>query len=155
MKKMINRDIARINATRNLFASLPTEFTAQQFDDARRSETLANAVAAGISHNFKWLEAKFKPYSLQNMREDGFVVIARVETFPKEVSLEWGEVVDRYKTDEILFSGPLMRCFDFRNEDYRNRAVNFLPDRLATIEAKRNYYKVDFDALNAYLENLL
>ena len=154
MKKMTNINIARINATRNLFACLPTEFTAQQFDDARRSETLANAVAAGISHNFKWLETKFKPYSLQNMREDGFVVIARVETFPKEVSVEWGEVVDRYKTDEVLFSGPLMKCFDFRNEDYRNRSVNFLPDQLVTIEAKRNYYKVDFDALSAYLENL-
>lgn len=155
MKKMTNINVARINATRNLFASLPIEFTTQQFEDARRAEALANAVAAGHSHNFRWLDAEFKPYSLQNLREDGFVVIARVETFPKEVNVEWGEVVDRYKTDEVLFSGPLMKCFDFRNEDYRNRSVNFLPDRLATIEAKRNYYKVDFDALNAYLENLL
>ena len=154
MKQMTNINIARINATRNLFACLPTEFTAQQFDDARRAEAFANAVAARRPNNYRWMDVEFKPYSLQNLREDGFVVIARVETFPKEVSMEWGEVVDRYKEDEVLFTGELMKCFDFRNEDYRSRKVNFLPDRLVTIEAKRNYYKVDFDALSAYLENL-
>ena len=51
MKKMTNINVARINATRNLFASLPIEFTTQQFEDARRAEALANAVAASNEHN--------------------------------------------------------------------------------------------------------
>lgn len=155
MKKMTNLTVARINATRNLFAALPTEFTAKQFEDARRAEAFANAVAARRPDNYRWIDVAFKPYGLDCLRQDGFVILARVETFPKEVSMEWGEVVDRYKTDEVLFTGELMKCFDFRNQDYCNRTVKFLPDQLVTVEAKRNYYKVDFDALSAYLDNLL
>lgn len=152
MKHSINNDFARIQATMNLFEALGlNEFTGKQYDEARLAQTREQAKGtcwAGNCAN-RWVPSEYKPYSLANMREDGFIKIARQEPIEIMVKVETCRVIDR-NHDEV-FRGTWDECYEWVGNRYRDFVLCWAETEQCSVPAVRNYYTIDRDAFAEYV----
>ena len=152
MKHSINHDFARIQATMNLFEALGLdEFTGKQYDEARLAQTREQAKGtcwAGNCAN-RWVPSEYKPYSLANMREDGFIKIARQEPIEIMVKVEIHRVIDR-NHDEV-FRGTWDECLDWVGDCRRDFMFRWAETEQRPMQAVRNHYTIDRNAFAEYV----
>lgn len=152
MKYSINHDFARILATMNLFEALgQNEFTGKQYDEMRTAKSHENAKGtcwAGRCE-MRWVPTEFKPYSLKDMREDGFIIVARQEPIEIMVAVEIHRVLDR-NHDEV-FRGTWDECCEWVGDCRRNFQFRWAETEQRPMQAVRNYYTINHEAFLEYL----
>ena len=152
MKYSINANAARIAATMSLFEALGTnEFTGKQYDEMRKTQTREQAKGTCWAGNssMRWVPIEYKPYSLANMREDGFIVIARQEPIEIMVDVEIHRVIDRNR--EEVFRGTWDECCEWVGDCRRNFMFRWVETERRPMKAVRNYYAIDRDAFAKFL----
>ena len=152
MKYSINNDFARIQATMNLFEALGlNEFTGKQYDEMRIAKSHENAKGtcwAGKC-DMRWVPTNYKPYSLKDMREDGFIKVARQEPIEIMVKVEIHCVIDRNR--EEVFRGTWDECREWVGDCRRDFMFRWAETEQRPMSAVRNYYTIDRDAFAEYL----
>lgn len=151
MKYSINANAARIAATMSLFEALGmNEFTGKQYDEMRKAQTREQAKGTCWAGNssMRGVPNQYKPYSLNDMREDGFVKVARQEPIEIMVRVDICGVFDH--NNEEVFSGTWDECREWVN--YR-RGFRYFGVRTEQrpMPAVRNYYTIDHDAFTKFL----
>ena len=152
MKYSINANAARIAATMSLFEALGmNEFTGKQYDEMRKAQTREQAKVTCWAGNssMRWVPIKYKPYSLANMREDGFIVIARQEPIEIMVDVEIHRVIDRNR--EEVFRGTWDECCEWVGDCRRDFMFRWVETERRPMPAVRNYYAIDRDAFAQFL----
>ena len=152
MKHSTNNNFARIQATMNLFEALGlNEFTGKQYDEMRTAKSHENAKGtcwAG-NCNMRYVPNDYKPYSLQDMREDGFIVVARQEPIEIMIAVEIHRVLDR-NHDEV-FRGTWDECREWVGDCRRDFYFRWAETEQRPMQAVRNYYTIDRNAFAEYL----
>ena len=152
MKYSINHDFARILATMNLFEALGlNEFTGKQYAEMRTAQTREQAKGTCWEHDvtMRWVPTEFKPYSLKDMREDGFIVVARQEPIEIMIAVEIHRVLDR-NHDEV-FRGTWDECCEWVGDCRRNFMFRWAETEQRPMQAVRNYYTINRNAFAEYL----
>ena len=152
MKHTITNDFARIQATMNLFEALGlNEFTGTQYNEAREAQTREQAKGtcwAGNS-NMRWVPNEFKPYSLKDMCEDGFIKVVRKEPIEIMIAVEIHCVIDRNK--EEVFRGTWDECREWVGDCRRDFHFRWAETEQRPLQVVRNHYTIDRDAFAEYL----
>ena len=152
MKYSINANAARIAATMSLFEALGlNEFTNKQYDEMRTVQTREQAKGTCWAGNasMRWVPAEYKPYSLANLRADGFIKIARREPIEIMVDVEIHRVIDR-NHDEV-FRGTWDECCEWVGDCRRDFMFRWVETEQRPMKAVRNYYAIDRDAFSKFL----
>lgn len=152
MKYSINANAARIAATMSLFEALgQNEFTGKQYDEMRKAQTRVQAKGTCWAGNssMRWVPIEYKPYSLADLRKDGFIVIARQEPIEIMVDVEIHRVIDR-NHDEV-FRGTWDECREWVGDCRRNFMFRWAETERRPMPAVRNYYTINRDAFVDYL----
>lgn len=152
MKYSINANAARIAATMSLFEVLGlNEFTNKQYDEMRTAQTREQAKGTCWAGNasMRWVPAEYKPYSLANLRADGFIKVARQEPIEIMVKVEIHRVIDR--NQEEVFRGTWDECREWVGDCRRDFMFRWAETEQRPMPAVRNYYTVDHDAFTKFL----
>lgn len=152
MKYSINANAARIAATMSLFEALgQNEFTGKQYDEMRKAQTRVQAKGTCWAGNssMRWVPIEYKPYSLADLRKDGFIVIARQEPIEIMVDVEIHRVLDR-NHDEV-FRGTWDECREWVGDCRRDFMFRWAETERRPMPAVRNYYTINRDAFVDYL----
>lgn len=151
MKHSVNVNAARLAATKSLFAVLGlNEFTGKQYDEMRTVQTREQAKGTCWAGNssMRWVPIEYKPYSLKDMRKDGFIKIARQEPVEIMVDVQIHSVIDHNR--EEVFRGTWDECREWVN--YRKDFIyRWVETEQRPVPAVRNYYSIDRDAFTAFL----
>jgi hypothetical protein len=152
MKYSVNANAARIAATMSLFEALGlNEFTGKQYDKMRNAQTREQAKGTCWAGNssMRWVPNEYKPYSLNDMREDGFVKVARQEPIEIMVKVEIHRVIDR--NQEEVFRGTWDECREWVGDCRRDFMFRWAETEQRPMPAVRNYYTIDRDAFAEFL----
>jgi hypothetical protein len=152
MKYSVNANAARIAATMSLFEALGlNEFTGKQYDKMRNAQTREQAKGTCWAGNssMRWVPNEYKPYSLNDMREDGFVKVARQEPIEIMVKVEIHRVIDR--NQEEVFRGTWDECREWVGDCRRDFMFRWAETEQRPMPAVRNYYTIDHDAFTKFL----
>lgn len=152
MKYSINANAARVAATMSLFETLGlNEFTGKQYDEARQAQTREQAKGTCWAGNasMRWVPNEYKPYSLKDMRMDGFIKVARQEPVEIMIDVEIHCVIDRNK--EEVFRGTWDECREWVGDCRRDFHFRWVGTEHRPIQVVRNYYTIDREAFAEFL----
>lgn len=156
MKYSVNANFARVAATKSLFEALGlNEFTGKQYDEMRVAQSHKNAEGTCWAGNceMRWVPTEYKPYSLKDMREDGFIVIARQEPIEIMIDVEIHRVLD-HNHDEV-FRGTWDECLEWIGDCRRDFVLRWAETEQRPLQVVRNYYTIDRNAFTEFLASKL
>lgn len=152
MKYSVNANAARIAATMSLFEALGlNEFTGKQYNEMRIAQTREQAKGTCWAGNssMRWVPIEYKPYSLEDMRKDGFIKVARQEPVEIMVDVQIHSVIDHNR--EEVFRGTWDECREWVGDCRRDFIFRWVETEQRPLQAARNYYAIDRDAFAEYL----